>query len=162
MLTRRSLVLSAFAVAACGAPATEAWDTQLVILRHMDRNPGNPVINDIGRARALALAPALADLEVDEIVAPDLERNVLSTEPFAAARGIEPTYIDTSRNVTELLTAKAQGRSVVWIGNSTNLEEIWADLALPGEPPTIYGRIAVLRRVGSGRWFVGDERRFEP
>ncbi len=164
MLNRRSFLgLSTLgAIAACAAPDRDDWDTQLIVLRHMDRDPGNPVINDLGRRRARVLAPALADLDVDAIYAPDLERNILSAEPFAQARGVTPTYIDTSRNVTEFLTAEAQGRSIVWIGNTTNLDEIWEDLSLPGDPPKIYGRIAVLRRVGNRRWFLAEERRFSP
>ncbi len=165
MLDRRSFLsitaLSGLA-AACTPLRADEWDSQLIVLRHMDRDPGNPVINNLGRRRALALAPALSDLQVDAIFAPDLERNILSTAPFAESRGVDPTYIDTSRNVTEFLTMQAEGRSIVWIGNTTNLDEIWVDLALPGDPPKIYGRIAVLRRVGNRRWFLAEERRFGP
>ncbi|MEO1580071.1 MAG: histidine phosphatase family protein, partial [Pseudomonadota bacterium] len=38
------------------------------------------------------------------------------------------------------------GRSIAWIGNSSNIIPLWETLGAPGSPPTDYGDIAILER----------------
>ena len=49
----------------------------------------NPPLSELGRRQAVALAPALAGLEIDAIYASPLERAFATAEPSAEKLGLE-------------------------------------------------------------------------
>lgn len=136
-------------------PATLAPDTRVVIVRHMDRTGED--LNVIGISRAEALPDAIADIPLDAIYAAGIPRNMASASPLAEARGLEAQSM-FAPTIHEELPALAAGRSVIWIGNSTNLNAIWESWSLPGEPPTTYGDIAVVETDAAGRVSVTRRR----
>jgi hypothetical protein len=52
------------------------------------------------------------------------------------------------------------GRSVVWVGNSGNLRDIWETLDLEGPPPVEYGDLFIVTTDASGAVQI-DRRRVE-
>ena len=148
MLTRRTLLLALAALPAACAATGPTNTTRLIVLRHADRHAGNPELNATGVARAAALPGAVADLAIDAILIPDIDRNRVSAAPLAAARGlpvqvVAPVTIDTGGLARALLDARPGG-TVVWIGNTTNLITLWEELDAPGDPPLGYGDIVLL------------------
>jgi Fructose-2,6-bisphosphatase len=129
-------------------------------MRHTDRSPPENDLNPTGIARAAALPAALADLPIDAIYISDFRRNRDSAAPLAAARGLTPEVLATDDSLPYQLAALSQGRTVVWIGNSFNLEPLWEALALPDPPPTTYGEIAIVTATEGAAEVA--RRRFEP
>lgn len=169
-MLRRFLILAiTAALAACTLPAPSenaappdlSGIGKIVLLRHADRDSHEVVLNETGIARAAALPAALADLEIDAILLPDLSRNRDTAAPLAAARGLTPRIVDTANDLVGQLARAAAGRSVVWVGNSNNLRALWDALALPGDGPFTYGEIAILSPAPGGGLNV-ERRRFDP
>ena len=135
MFNRRSfLVLVATSTLAACAAAREIDipdGTRLIILRHADRDGED--LNDLGRARALALITALKGIPIDAIYTPAIQRNVDTATPLAADRDLPVHQIPDERAASRLMRA-GKGKTVVWVGNKNNLAAIWAALSLPDPP----------------------------
>lgn len=140
------------AVAAC-SPTSEVAvpdGTKLVILRHADRDEGQ--LNAKGRARAEALVPALDGIALDAIYAPDIQRNIDTAEPLAAARGLEINLInrfDAAEGFLRVVAA-ANDETIVWVGNKDNLTPIWEALGLAQPAPLEYGDLFIVDKTGTG------------
>ena len=158
-MLRRLLLLSVIALAACvsstGAPVPVPQGT-LIVVRHSDRDDGVLRLNDMGHARAALLPEALSDLPLDAIYLPDLTRNIETAEPLSAASGLPMRFLTVDDDLPLALATLAEGKTVIWIGNSDNIRPLWARLALPGEPPVTYGEIAVL--TGDGETWSRTDR----
>lgn len=128
--------------------------SRLIVLRHADRDTGQPVLNETGKRRAANLPDALNGIDIDAIFIPGYRRNVDSAAPLSRSTGVAPTILDPSvisdgRTGAEILAAQPSGTSV-WIGNTDNLRALWAELDAPGAPPTVYGKIVILELDGLG------------
>lgn len=159
MFTRRSFVFGFPTACLLGCtPAEVAFppSTKLIVVRHADRTGDD--LNDKGRARAQALVGALDGVHIDRIYSPGMIRNLDTAAPLARARGLEITRHPTT-NVAQGILPQNAGKTVIWIGNKPNLREIWTSLAAPGEPPLIYGEMAILELGRMGRPAV-TRRRF--
>jgi hypothetical protein len=158
-LSRRAILALGAALLPLGCMRAEATtrlapQSTLILVRHGDRD--GEALSAQGRARAAALVAAIADLPLDAILAPGLQRNLDTAAPLAAARALPVTRM-AAETAARRLPRSAAGRSVIWIGNMGNLTAIWAALALPGEPPLAYGELAVIRTDAAGT--VRVERR---
>ena len=134
-------------LAAC-APGPGPANT-LIVLRHADRDPGAEDINAPGLARAAALPDALTDYTIDAIRLPDRRRNLQTAAPLARATGLTPIVTDLA-GLDRTLWRAARGRTIVWIGNTTNIQALWDGLGAPGDAPVQYGEIAVLTGPSTG------------
>ncbi|MBF9035016.1 histidine phosphatase family protein [Rhodobacterales bacterium HKCCE2091] len=148
-MNRRAVIaLSASAVlAACvgtgpRARAALAPGSTLILLRHTERE--GDALTPEGHARAAALVPALSGLPIDAIYTTTYNRNLQTAAPLATARGLAVERLTADNPVEDLVTLGA-GRSIVWIGNTTNLDPIWDDLGAPGAAPVEYGDLFILR-----------------
>lgn len=143
------LVLAALlALAGCAQQAQvrspAGTTTTVILLRHADRFPGFPELSDAGRARAAALPGALAGLEIQAIYSPDLARNLATVEPLAQERGIEVMVVEVP-GVAARLVGENAGKTVLWVGNTDNLETIFRELGGEGPPPNNYGDLYILK-----------------
>ncbi|MEX1035366.1 MAG: histidine phosphatase family protein [Sneathiella sp.] len=123
--------------------------TTVILLRHADRIPLHTDLTEKGKARAQALPAAVADLDIDVIYSPDKKRNLDTVAPLIEQRGIELRVIGAS-NVAERLLRENPGGTVMWVGNTDNLQTIYGQLGGTGRQPDIYGEIAVMRIYDSG------------
>ncbi|NKX44704.1 histidine phosphatase family protein [Roseicyclus persicicus] len=151
-------VLSASARAEAAA-RTLPPGTRLLLLRHFDRDGAH--LGAAGLARAAALPGVIADLPLQALYTRPIGRNQDSARPLAEARGLEMQLLGTASGddgVAPQLLDLAAGRSVIWIGNTTNLRAIWELLGLPGPAPTGYGELVVVEPGPDGRARVTDRR----
>ncbi|MCM2560570.1 histidine phosphatase family protein [Lutimaribacter sp. EGI FJ00015] len=134
-----------------------APNSTLVVVRHADRNGED--LSTTGSARARSLVEVLSNTDLAAIHAPDIKRNLDTAAPLAQARGL-PVVTPRGASLTRQLVRRARGRGVIWIGNKSNIREIWRDLALPDPAPLDYGSLAIIRSDANGA--VTVERRNVP
>lgn len=150
-------------LAGCAAPEIKSppgTTTTIVLLRHADRNPLQEDLTEEGRARAAALPAALADMPIDAIYTLQIQRNLDTAQPLARARNLPIQVIEESY-IAPRLVRENPGKTVVWVGNTDNLEVIHRDLRGDGPPPTRYGDIFIVKLPDDGPTVV-TKRRFEP
>lgn len=129
--------------------------TTLIALRHADRTTED--LNARGIARAAALPAALDGVPIHAIFSPGFDRNLDTAAPLAEARGLQITRM-TPKNAAARILAASAGKTVVWVGNKTNLSEIWEDIGADGPPPLAYGDLFFVTADASGRPVVTRKR----
>ncbi|MBF9057968.1 hypothetical protein HKCCSP123_02115 [Rhodobacterales bacterium HKCCSP123] len=80
----------------------------------------------------------VSDIPLDALYTRPTGRNQDSARPLSEARTLPIQFIGASvedGDVASQVLEDAAGRSIIWIGNSTNLNPIWEMLGLPGEAP---------------------------
>lgn len=137
-------IIGALILGACSVVhSPPGTTTTVVLLRHADRTPPLDVLNDKGIERAKALPAAVADLDITVIYSPDKNRNLQTVKPLIAERGTELKIIPIS-NVAERLLSENPGKTVMWVGNTDNLQTIYGQLGGKDVPPVIYGEIFIM------------------
>lgn len=137
-------VLASLAACATGVKSPPGMTTTVVLLRHAEKSFGADQLTPAGKARAAALPDAVKHLDIAAIYSPDKQRNIDTVKPLAAARGLDINVIPVSR-VARRLVAEHPGKTVLWVGNTTNLDVIFKDLGGEGAPPNNYGEMFILR-----------------
>ncbi|USG62748.1 histidine phosphatase family protein [Sneathiella marina] len=145
MILAGLLVLSACSVVH-SPPGTE---TTVILLRHADRTAPFDELNEKGVARANALPAAVADLDIDVIYSPDRKRNLDTVKPLIEERGIELRVVDILGAGPRLIEENP-GKTVLWVGNTDNLQTIYGQMGGKKEPPVIYGEIFIMTVGDSG------------
>ncbi len=154
-----SFLFSTLFLAACAnVKAPEGTSTTVILLRHADRYQWEKKLNEKGEERAKALPGAVADLDIDVIYSPDKKRNLDTVKPLIAERNIELRVVDTS-GVAQRMVEENPGKTVLWVGNTDNLETIYKQYGGDGPPPEIYGQIYVLTITDKGL-AAKEERNF--
>lgn len=154
--------LSVFMVSGCESylKSSEGLTTTVVLVRHADRNPSSKNLNDKGLIRAAALPGALKDVPLDAIYSPDKKRNIDTALHLSKERGLSVTVIPLS-GVARRLVNENRGKSVLWIGNTTNLPQIFQELGGAGDPPNNYGDLFIMTLTADGKTSV-VKRHFGP
>ncbi len=125
----------------CAAPAMADEPSQLVLLvRHAEKAeaPADDVaLSAAGRARADALAAALAHARVDAIVTTQFRRTRETAEPLARRLGLTPIVVpagsDTRAHAQAVADAvRRAGRTVLVVGHTNTVPVIIAALGGPG------------------------------
>lgn len=120
----------------------------MIVFRHADRDLPNTFLNETGIARLKTLAKTLEGIQIDAVFVANHERNILTGQPIADARGL-PVQIIPERDVNSgrlaerIFELQPTGTSV-WVGNTDNINGIWEELDAPFAAPTRYGKIVVL------------------
>jgi hypothetical protein len=127
--------------------------TTLILLRHAERTmvsgEQSTELSDQGLARAAALPAALEGRHIDAIYSPHLSRNLDTVAPLAKQRGLTVKVIGTSQLATRLIVENP-GKTVLWVGNKDNLDDIYEDVGGEGPPPIVYGDLFVVRVADKG------------
>jgi Histidine phosphatase superfamily (branch 1) len=151
--TLRSLLLfvaGAIFLTACtvvhSPPGTE---TTVILLRHADRTAPFDKLNEKGIARAKALPAAVADLDIDVIYSPDRKRNLETVKPLIDQRNIDLKVVDILGAGPRMIEENP-GKTVLWVGNTDNLQTIYGQLGGKGESPEVYGDIFIMTIGASG------------
>lgn len=129
--------------------------TTVILLRHAERY-GLDLIKE-GRARAAALPAAVARYNIAAIYSPDLIRNLDTVRPLSKQRGLKITVIDV-KNVARRLVHENPGKTVMWVGNSTNLHDIYESLGGADRAPVTYGELFILEVPATGKTKVTKSR----
>lgn len=147
MLTRRLLLLGT--LAACTAPVQVKMpaSTRLILLRHAER--AGLDLNKQGHARSELLIRALADVHIDAIYSPRLQRNLDTVAPLAASRDLTVRHLPTD-NLAARLMADGAGKTIVWVGNKGNIASIWQSLDMAGPAPLAHDDLHFLHSTRFG------------
>ena len=121
--------------------------TTVILLRHAERY--GPDLIEEGRARAAALPAAVAGYDIAAIYSPDKVRNLDTVRPLAEQRSLEIKVIEV-KNVARRLVHENPGKTVVWVGNSTNLHDIYESLGGTDRAPVTYGQLFILEVPATG------------
>jgi len=125
----------------------EGSTTTVVLIRHAERTIITKELTDAGIARAESLPAALKDLNIAAIYSPNLSRNINTVMPLAKDLNLEIILVDAKPDVTEVarrLLHDFPGKTVLWVGNTSNLDRIYPDLGGSGTPPIEYGDLFIL------------------
>ncbi len=131
--------------------------TTVVLLRHADRPAGADELSPGGHARARSLVNAVKHLDIDAIYSPNLVRNIDTVKPLAEARGLDITVADVF-GVASRMVEEHPGKTVLWVGNTSNLDVIFNQLGGEGSGPNRYGELFILRVPDGGKTEVERSR----
>ncbi|MGE0652957.1 MAG: histidine phosphatase family protein [Alphaproteobacteria bacterium] len=141
-----AMLVPVAAVAGCAGAvySPPGTTTTVILLRHAERTPLTAELTERGRARAAALPAAVANLRIDAIYSPNLKRNLDTAAPLARARNLRVRIIEENA-IAARLVGDNPGGTVVWVGNSDNLDKVYEDLRGDGVPPVGYGDLFILK-----------------
>ncbi len=136
------------------APGTR---TTIVLLRNGGTDPDaegtDPPLSWRGRKRAAELPAALGNIGVTAIYCPNRQRNRETAKPLADHLGLKINVISIRRLpnseklarelLDQFINEHANG-VVVWIGNLSDLGELYKLVDGTGDPPTKYGVICIV------------------
>ena len=142
-----------------GPPAARELQTTFIVVRHAEKaveDPEDPTLDADGRARAQALAQALADVPLKAVYATPTRRTRETAAPVAAANALEVRDYDPALAASELATMlhiRHAGDTVLLVGHSNTVPGIVTALcACPVEPLTEadYGDLYRVRIAAGG------------
>ena len=167
-----SIVASAcIALSACASlpmsstPAT----VDFIVVRHAEKETGaavgqDPALTPAGRARAAAIAQALADAPVAAVYSTDYARTRETALPTAQAHGLEVVTYD-AREPAETLAARLRAShatgTVLVVGHSNTVPAIAAALCgcdVPAMDETEYDRRLVVAIDADGNATLASDR----
>jgi phosphohistidine phosphatase SixA len=126
-------------------PGTE---TTIILTRHAEKTAFTNDLTEKGRARAQSLARILADKNVTAIFCPDITRNLDTAGPLAKKMNIKITVVSSTPHpdkVVKAMLTQHSGGVVLWVGNTSNLSEIYSQLGGKGEAPDNYGDLYIMK-----------------
>lgn len=134
-----------------GAPAATGPALVLVV-RHAEKadNSDDPVLSAAGEARALALAEALSDADIDHVIVTHRQRTRLTAAPLLSVRGLTPEVVPFGRDMAEHVAAVAAavrrraGEVVLVVGHSNTVPAIVHALGGPRLPDLCDARYGAL------------------
>ena len=121
--------------------------TTVIMIRHADRTPSGSELTPRGRKNAKALVAAIGDMKIDAIYSPDMVRNLDTVKPLAKHLAIKVTKVSDEPNTHDIaitFTGEQSGKTVLWVGNTTNIPGIYYALGGKGESPVEYGDLFIL------------------
>ncbi len=150
MFSMRTLLYSlltvfAFFLSSCSTSvlSPEGTTTTILMIRHADRTLGDNNLNEKGRNRAQALLKSVSGIQIDVIYSPKKKRNQDTVRPLSMDRNIPITVIEAS-TVAQQIMDKSGGKTVLWVGNTSNLDYIFNRLGGTGKGPNVYGDLFIL------------------
>ncbi len=130
-------------------PGTE---TTIILTRHAEKTVITKILTEKGHARAKALVKAtvkeLGDRKITAIYSPDLVRNLDTVRPLAKHLKIDITTVSSNpvpNEVVKTILTKHSGGVILWVGNTSNLPEIYSQLGGKGEAPDNYGDLFFMK-----------------
>lgn len=140
------------------APSATLAPALVLIVRHAEKadNSDDPPLSAAGRARALALAEALSDANVEHVIVTHRQRTRLTAEPLTASRGLSPEVVPFASDMREhvrLVTEAVRrqgGKVVLVVGHSNTVPLIVHALGGPKMPDLCDSRYAALFAVVPG------------
>jgi len=137
-----------------GSMNTKSGETTTIVLtRHAERTFLTKVLTEEGHARARDLVKAAGDMKITAIYSPDLIRNLETVRPLAKHLGVTITVVDkkpVAREVVNMMLKNHPGEVVLWVGNTTNLADIYIVLGGDGDAPDNYGDIFTMKITDQG------------
>jgi broad specificity phosphatase PhoE len=136
----RSLRLALASLLVLAPAALRAQATTVVLVRHAEKAPApasDPLLSEVGQARATALADALADAGVQAVIVTPFQRTRLTAAPLMEKRGLAPQAVAVSpTHVADVARAvrEHKGQVVLVVGHSNTIPAIVGALGGPRLP----------------------------
>ena len=150
------------AIAMTAFLAVPAAAQTVIVVRHAEKaeQTADPVLSDLGEARAAALADALAEAGITHVFVTPLQRTALTAAPSAAAAGTEMVAVSldggaathVARLVGEVRRLSPEAVVLV-VGHSNTVPEIARALGAVDAAPMSeceYDRLTVLTLTPTG------------
>jgi len=143
VLYRVLLIVCAAGVLPNAVAAQSRGDKLVFIVRHAEKASAtdpDPSLSDAGNARAIALAAALRDAQVTDILVTSRKRTLETAAVVANARQLIAHVVPLSPNTAEHITAvakavrEAKGNAVLVVGHSNTVTGIITALGAPKLP----------------------------
>jgi phosphohistidine phosphatase SixA len=142
-LYRFLLIVCAVGMLPAAMPAQSRGDKLVFIVRHAEKanaTDPDPSLSEAGRARAAALAAALRDAQVTDILVTPRKRTQETAAVVADARQLIAHVVPLNPNTAEHVAAvaaavrQAKGNAVLVVGHSNTVTGIIAALGAPKLP----------------------------
>ena len=150
-----TLLGTVFSCVAGNVKSAPGTTTTIILIRHAEKrnysSDDNSYLLPEGRARARALADAVADMGITAIYSPKLGRNLETVQPLADKLGIEITVKEglnmfSVDEIADEILSDHPGGVVLFVGNvSGNLMVMHAYLGGEGRGPVNYGDMAIFK-----------------
>jgi nitrous oxidase accessory protein NosD len=122
--------------------------TTIILTRHAERTVITKILTEKGHARAKDLVKAVGSMKINAIYSPDLVRNLDTVRPLAKHLGMDITIVSSkpdAKEIVKTILARHAGEVVLWVGNTTNLGDIYYRLGGQGEAPDNYGDLCIMK-----------------
>lgn len=150
----RSVTARPSGAAAMSLP-TPAQTLTIIVVRHAEKaaGTGDVPLSEAGRVRAAALAAALEDADVRQVITTPLTRTKQTAAPLAAALGLQPVEVgfdggfDVHARAVAERAVRTAGGAVLVVGHSNTVPAILAALGAPRLPDlceSVYDGLYVL------------------
>ena len=143
VLYRLLLAVCAVGMLPAAMPAQARADKLVFVVRHAEKanaTDPDPSLSDAGNARAAALAVALRDARVTDILVTSRKRTQETAAVVASARQLVAHVVPLGQNTAEHIVAvaaavrKTKGNTVLVVGHSNTITGIIAALGAPKLP----------------------------
>lgn len=106
--------------------------TTVFLVRHAEKREDgeDPLLTEVGQARARRLAMHLSEVEIDVCYTTQFKRTQRTAEPTSKTKGIEITVLDARIDVGARIMAKNRGQSVLVAGHSNTVPAILRKLGV--------------------------------
>jgi hypothetical protein len=121
--------------------------TTVIMIRHAERTASGGQLTELGQQNARGLVNEIGSMKITAIYSPDLYRNLATVNPLARHLVINITKVKDDPNEQDIvidIMNKHAGKTVLWVGNTTNLPGIYSLLGGTGEPPVRYGDLYII------------------
>jgi phosphohistidine phosphatase SixA len=140
------------------APPAGAPPALVLVVRHAEKvdDSADPALSEAGQARAVALARALEEAQVDHVIVTHRQRTRLTAAPLMDALGLQPEVVgfgaDMAAHVEAVAAAvrRQPGRVVLVVGHSNTVPLIVHALGGPKRPDLCDARYGALFAVVPG------------
>ena len=136
-------------------------ETTIILIRHAQKSIITRQLTERGHQNARALVNAIGDMNITAIYSPSKKRNIQTATPLAEHLGVEITVVPRDEipnntmakaaSLVKKILDKHSGETVLWVGNTSNLGQIYWTLGGAGDGPVNYGDLFILTVPDEGK-----------
>ena len=129
--------------------------TTVIMIRHAQKDIITKELTERGHQNAQALVEAVSDLNIDAIYSPEKTRNIQTVTPLSMHLGIDITVVpkneipkntmDRAESLIKKILSRHTGKTVLWVGNTSNLGQLYWTLGGEGDAPENYGDLFIIK-----------------
>ena len=158
-----SISIFLFILSGCSTTIYSKPDTTttVIMIRHADRTAMGGQLTERGKKNAHRLIKEIGAMNITAIYSPDLVRNLDTVQPLAKHLGIRITKVQDDPDEQDIvidIMGKHSGKTVLWVGNTTNLSGIYTLLGGTGESPVRYGDLFIIKVPDKGKSQIEKKR----
>ncbi|MCW9015169.1 MAG: histidine phosphatase family protein [Gammaproteobacteria bacterium] len=136
-------------------------ETTIIMIRHAQKNAITKQLTERGHHNAKALVDIVGDMNITALYSPNKTRNLQTVAPLAKHLNIEISIVpkdeipentmDKAESLVKKILGKHPGETILWVGNTSNLGQIYWTLGGDGDAPESYGDLFILTVPDQGK-----------